>query len=113
MKTLNKLSGHNFSRYFKLLFVVWDLVLLNISILLSGVAGLGGIDKLFLTQVQTVSLLSNLVWITLLLYNDSFRIVRVEPIESILKRTIKKIAIHSAFITIFVVFLNYIRALAR
>lgn len=107
MKTLHKLSGHNFSRYFKLLFVVWDLVLLNISILLSGVAGFGSIDKLFLTQVQTVSLLSNLVWITLLLHKDSYRIVRVEPIESILKRTTKKIAIHAAIITIFVVFLNY------
>ena len=107
MKTLHKLSGHNFSRYFKLLFVVWDLVLLNISILLSGVAGFGSIDKLFLTQVQTISLLSNLVWITLLLHKDSYRIVRVEPIESILKRTAKKIAIHAAIITIFVLFLNY------
>lgn len=107
MKTLNKFSGHNFSRYFKLLFVVWDLVLLNISILLSGVAGYGSVDKLFLTQVQTISLLSNLVWITLLLHKDSFRIVRVEPIESILKRTVKKIAIHSGIITIFVLFLNY------
>lgn len=107
MKTLHKLSRHNFSRYFKLLFVVWDLVLLNISILLSGVAGFGSIDKLFLTQVQTISLLSNLVWITLLLHKDSYRIVRVEPIESILKRTAKKIAIHGGIITIFVLFLNY------
>ena len=107
MKTLNKLSKYHFSRYFKLFFVIWDIVLLNIALILSSLIGFGSIDKLFSTQVQTISLLSNLFWIILLFYNNAFKILRVEPIESILKRTIKKILVHGAIIAIFVVFLNY------
>ncbi|MBF4518052.1 undecaprenyl-phosphate glucose phosphotransferase [Flavobacterium sp. ANB] len=107
MKTLNKLSKYNFSRYFKLFFVVWDIILLNIAIVLSSLARYHSLNELFSTQVQTISLLTNLIWIILLLYNNSFKIIRVEPIESILKRTIKKFIIHSSLITIFVVFLNY------
>jgi putative colanic acid biosynthesis UDP-glucose lipid carrier transferase len=42
-----------------------------------------------------------------LLYRDSYRIIRIEPIESIIYRTIKKILIHAAITTIFVFFLKY------
>jgi putative colanic acid biosynthesis UDP-glucose lipid carrier transferase len=107
MKILQRLSHYRFSRYFKLLFVVWDIVLLNIAIALSTLLRFGGLEKLFLKEVETVSLLSNLIWIGLLLYRDSYRIIRVEPIESIVKRTIKKVIIHAALIAIFVVFLKY------
>jgi putative colanic acid biosynthesis UDP-glucose lipid carrier transferase len=107
MKTLDKLSKYNFSRYFKLFFVIWDIVLLNIAIILSALLAYGNIQHLFVTQVQTISLLSNLIWIILLLYNNSFTVLRVEPIESILKRTVKKMVVHSAIVAIFVVFLNY------
>ena len=107
MKILDVLSRHRFSRYFKLLFVVWDVVLLNFSIVLSAWVRFGNLDKLYIKEVQTVSFLSNLIWIALLLRNDSYRIVRIEPLESILKRTIRKFIFHIAIITFFVVFLNY------
>lgn len=107
MKILKELSQFHFSRYFKLLFVIWDVVLLNVSIVLSALVRFGTLDKLFLKEVQTVSLLCNLVWIGLLLFRDSYRIVRIERIESIIYRTIKKVLIHAAVIAIFVVFLKY------
>jgi len=107
MKVLQKLSTFHFSRYFKLLFVIWDVILLNVSIVLSAYLRFGSLEKLFLKEVQTISLLANLIWIGLLLYRDSYRIIRIEPIESILRRTIKKVIIHSALIAIFVVFLKY------
>ena len=107
MKILKELSQYNFSRYFKLLFVIWDVVLLNVSIVLSALVRFGSLDKLFLKEVQTVSLLCNLVWIGLLLFRDSYRIIRIERIESIIYRTIKKVLIHAAVIAIFVVFLKY------
>ncbi|MGO4770127.1 undecaprenyl-phosphate glucose phosphotransferase [Flavobacterium sp. W22_SRS_FK3] len=107
MKILDALSRHRFSRYFKLLFVVWDVTLLNFSIVLSAWLRFGNLDKLFLKEVQTVSFLSNLIWIVLLLRNDSYRIVRVEPLESILKRTTKKFIFHIAIIAFFVLFLKY------
>jgi len=107
MKILKQLSQHHFSRYFKLLFVIWDVVLLNVAIVLSSIVRFGSIGKLFLKEVETISLLSNLIWIGLLLYRDSYRIIRIEPIESILKRTIKKVIIHASLIAVFVVFLKY------
>lgn len=107
MKILDVLSRHRFSRYFKLLFVVWDVVLLNFSIVLSAWVRFGNLDKLYIKEVQTVSFLSNLIWIALLLRNDSYRIVRIEPLESILKRTTKKFIFHIALIAFFVLFLKY------
>lgn len=107
MKILQELSQYRFSRYFKLLFVVWDVLLLNFAIVLSALIRFGSLDRLFQKEVQTISLLANLIWIGLLLYKDSFRIIRIEPIESILKRTIKKVIIHAALTAIFVFFLKY------
>lgn len=107
MKILDVLSRHHFSRYFKLLFVVWDVFLLNFAIVLSVYVRYDNFDKLFLKEVQTVSFLSNLIWIALLLRNDSYRVVRIEPLESILKRTTKKFIFHIAIIAFFVLFLKY------
>lgn len=107
MNILQELSHYRFSRYFKLLFVIWDIVLLNIAIVFSALLRFGSVDKLFLKEVETISLLANLVWIGLLLYRDSYRIIRIEPIESIIYRTIKKVFIHAAIIASFVVFLKY------
>lgn len=108
MKILQKLSHYRFSRYFKLLFVLVDVVLLNLATILSALARFGNLDKLLSKEEQVVSLLAILLWVVLLLQNDSNRSIRVEPIESILFRTIKKLLIHAALISIFVVYLKYI-----
>ena len=107
MKILQKLSHYRFSRYFKLLFVLVDVVLLNLAIILSSLARFGNLDRLLSREERTVSLLSILIWVALLLQNDSNRSIRVEPIESILVRTIRKLLIHAALISIFVVYLNF------
>ena len=107
MKILQKLAHYRLSRYSKLLFVLWDIILLNTALILSALVRFGDLDKLFLKDEKTVSLLANLIWIGLLLNKDSHRIVRIEYIESILRRTIKKILIHIAILTFFVVFYKY------
>ena len=107
MKILQKLSHYRFSRYFKLLFVGVDVVLLNLATILSALARFGSLDKLLSKEERTVSLLAILIWVALLLQNDSNRSIRVEPIESILIRTIRKLLIHAALISIFVVYLKY------
>lgn len=107
MSILEAPSNFRFSRYFKLLFVVWDVVLLNSAIFLSAWIRYGDLERLFLKEVQTISLLSNLIWITLLLGREAYRLVRIEPLEAILMRTIRKFIFHIAIITFFVVFLNY------
>ncbi|WP_233549994.1 undecaprenyl-phosphate glucose phosphotransferase [Flavobacterium sp. 120] len=86
---------------------MWDIVLLNVAIILSFLCISDGLDGLDLKEVRTISLLSNLFWIGLLLYKDSYRIVRVERIETILMRTIRMILIHGALIVGFIVLLKY------
>ncbi|CAA9198355.1 undecaprenyl-phosphate glucose phosphotransferase [Flavobacterium collinsii] len=107
MEILQKLSHYRFSRYFKLLFVCVDVVLLNLATLLSALTRFGSLDKLLSKEERTVALLAILIWVGLLFQNDSNRSVRVEPIESILVRTVKKLIIHAALISIFVVYLKY------
>ncbi|RYJ40646.1 UDP-phosphate galactose phosphotransferase [Flavobacterium anhuiense] len=108
MKILQKLSHYRISRYYKLLFVVVDIVLLNLATILSALARFGNLEKLLSKDERTISLLAVLIWVALLLQKDSNRSVRVEPIESILWRTIKKISIHAALVSIFVVYLKYV-----
>lgn len=107
MKILQKLSHYRISRYFKLLFVAVDIILLNLATILSSIARFGSLDKLLTKEEQTISLLAIFVWGVLLLQKDSDRSIRIEPIESILWRTIKKISIHAALISISVVYLKY------
>lgn len=107
MEILQRLSHYRFSRYFKLLFVGVDIVLLNLATIVSALIRFGSLDKLLTREERTVSLLAILVWIGLLLQNDSNRSIRIEPIESILVRTIKKLVIHAALISIFVLYLRY------
>jgi putative colanic acid biosynthesis UDP-glucose lipid carrier transferase len=107
MPLLKLLSTYRFSRYHKLGFLVWDVVLLNTAIILSFLLQFGSLDRLDLKEIQTISLLSNLFWIVLLLYRDSYRIVRTERIEAILYRTIRLLVIHLAVIAFFVFFLEY------
>lgn len=107
MKILQKLSHYRISRYFKLLFVGVDIILLNLATLLSALARFGNLDKLLSKEERTISLVAVIIWIALLLQNDSNRSVRVEPIESILWRTIKKLVIHASLISVFVVYLKY------
>lgn len=108
MKILHKLSHYRISRYFKLLFVIVDVILLNLATVLSSIARFGSLDKLLTKEEQAVSLLATFVWIALLLHSDSNRSIRVEPIESILWRTIKKMSIHAALISIAIVYLKYL-----
>jgi undecaprenyl-phosphate galactose phosphotransferase/putative colanic acid biosynthesis UDP-glucose lipid carrier transferase len=107
MKLLKFFATYRVSRYFKLLFVLWDLVLLNSAILLSFLGRFGNFDRMDLKEVQTIFLLTNLFWVFLLFYKDAYRIIRVERIENILIRMIKHIVIHTALIAVFVGLLKY------
>jgi undecaprenyl-phosphate galactose phosphotransferase/putative colanic acid biosynthesis UDP-glucose lipid carrier transferase len=107
MSLLKFLATYRFSRYFKLLFVFWDAVLLNVAILLSFLLRYGNWDRIDLKEVQTICLLSNLFWVFILFYKDAYRIIRIERIENILIRMIKHIFIHTALIVVFVSLLKY------
>lgn len=107
MSILKILATYNFSRYYKILFLVWDVVLLNTAILLSFWLRYGELMIVNYQGVRAVSLLSNLFWIMLLLYKDSYRIIRTERIEAILYRTIRILVLHIAIIAICIVVLRF------
>jgi putative colanic acid biosynthesis UDP-glucose lipid carrier transferase len=107
MSILKILSTYRFSRYYKIGFLVWDVVLLNAAISLSFLLRYGDFYVVFLKGDRAVSLLSNVFWIMLLLYKDSYRIVRTERIEAILYRTIRMLTIHLAIVSVFVLVLKY------
>jgi putative colanic acid biosynthesis UDP-glucose lipid carrier transferase len=107
MKLLQFFATYKLSRYVKLLFVLWDLVLLNAAILISFLSRFGDLDRLDSKQVQTVSLLSNLAWLSILFYKEAYRIIRIERVESILMRTMRHILIHIGLISVFVGLLSY------
>jgi putative colanic acid biosynthesis UDP-glucose lipid carrier transferase len=107
MSLLKELSAYRFSRYFKICFVLWDLVLLNGAVILSFLIRYQSLDRMHLKEVRTISLLSNLLWVFLLVYKDAYRIIRIERIESILIRMIKHISIHLSLIAVFVTVLKF------
>jgi undecaprenyl-phosphate galactose phosphotransferase/putative colanic acid biosynthesis UDP-glucose lipid carrier transferase len=107
MTILKILSTYRFSRYYKIAFLVWDVLILNIAIAASFIARYGEFVRLDFAGVRAVSLLSNIFWVILLLYKGSYRLVRTESIDKILFRTIKMVMVHTAIIAIFIVVLKY------
>ena len=107
MSILKTLASLRISRYFKICFVVWDLLLLNVAITFSFWLRYGSLVRIDLKEVQTISLLSNFFWVFILLNRDAYRIIRVERIEAILIRMIKHLLIHTALIAIFVTVLKF------
>lgn len=107
MSVLKILSTYRFSRYYKIAFLVWDVVLLNTAIVISFWLHYGSLARIVLKEVQTISLVSNLFWIFILLNKDAYRIVRIERIESILLRMIRHLFIHAALIAFFITVLQY------
>jgi len=107
MSLLKQLARYRFARYIKLCFLIWDIVLLNSAIVISSLIRNDDISNIDLKEVKTISLLSNLLWIILLLYKDAYRIIRIERIESILIRTIRLVLVHAALIAAFVIVLKF------
>ena len=107
MKIFKILASYRLSRYNKVGFLLWDLVLLNTALVISFLLRYGNFEMANTKSVQTVSFLMNMFWIFLLLYKDSYRIVRTERIESILIRTQRLLIVHIALIAVFIYLLNY------
>lgn len=107
MSLLKDLATYRFSRYFKLCFLLWDLVLLNVAIILSFLLRYDSFDRIDLKEVRTISLISNLLWIILLLYKDSYRIIRIERVETILMRMVRHISVHISMIALLVTVLKF------
>ncbi|TRX40121.1 undecaprenyl-phosphate glucose phosphotransferase [Flavobacterium restrictum] len=107
MPLLKFLSSIGLSRYFKIGFLLGDIIILNVAFIASFILRYGNLERLNLQEVKTIYLLSNVLWIILLLYKDSYRIVRIEPFENVILRTLRLVTIHIVIIALFVLVLKY------
>jgi putative colanic acid biosynthesis UDP-glucose lipid carrier transferase len=107
MTILKILASSSFSRYYKLSFLLIDVLIINTVIFISFWFRFGYFFKTYYTHDREISLLSNLLWIMLLLYKDSYRIIRTERIEAIITRTLKMLLIHISIVAVFITILKF------
>ena len=91
---LKFLASNSFSRYIKIIFLFWDLILLSASNTISCYIRDGSLKSLNNKDDQTTFFMILLVWLILVLSKDAYKIIRIEKIYTSLSRTIKLILIH-------------------
>jgi len=104
---LKLLSSHRFSRYIKIIFLLWDLVLLSISYVSSCYLRDNSMECLNSKDDQTTFLMTILVWIVLVFSKDAYKIIRIEKIYKTLSRTIKLVLIHLGAVALIIMILNF------
>lgn len=100
-------SLYRYSRYLKLIFLCWDVLLLNFSFVFSYYLRFGNLERFSKTEPQTIFLLSNIIWVSLSAYLGAYKFVRVEHIEKIISRTIKLISIHLIILFAFILLFKF------
>ena len=94
MKKEKPKSLYRYSRYLKLIFLCWDIILLNFSFVVSYYIRFGNLDRLDRIDSQSIFLISNLIWIFISSYLGAYKFVRVEQIEKIISRSFKLVTLH-------------------
>ena len=107
MSILKLLASHRFSRYMKIIFLFWDLILLSASNTISCYIRDGSLKSLNNKDDQTTFFMILLVWVVLVLSKDAYKIIRIEKIYTTLSRTIKLILIHLGGVALFIIILNF------
>jgi putative colanic acid biosysnthesis UDP-glucose lipid carrier transferase len=101
-------SLYRYSRYFKLIFLFWDILLLNLTYILSFYTRFGDLSQLQKEDSQELLfLLSNVLWVLLSLYLGAYKFVRIENIETIISRTFKLIAFHFMILVAIILLLKF------
>lgn len=107
MFLLQLFSSYRFSRYIKFFFLFWDVVTLNAAFVAGVYARHWGLSRLDDPESRAVLILSNFLWLGLVLYKDAYVLMRFERIEKMLGRTIRLLLIHAMAVALFVIFLKY------
>lgn len=100
-------SLYRYSRYFKLIFLCWDVLLLNLAFIISYYIRFGTLDRLYKEDSQSIFLISNIIWVLLSAYLGAYKFVRVEHIEKIISRTIKLISLHLIILFAIILLLKF------
>ena len=103
----HKMALRRYSRYIKTLFFVWDIILLNAAYLFSYLLRFGNFERFAIKESQAILLISNVIWIVLVIFYDAYKFIRVEHIEKIIARSIKFVCYHLVIIFAIIVLLKY------
>lgn len=85
-------------RYTKFLFLISDVIFLNGSYFLALFIRYERIDFPYQESYFKILMLANILWILLIGFFDVHKIVRYEPVEKSLARTIKMVSVHFALL---------------
>jgi undecaprenyl-phosphate galactose phosphotransferase/putative colanic acid biosynthesis UDP-glucose lipid carrier transferase len=96
-----------YSRYIKLIFLLWDIFLLNFTFIASYYIRFGNFDRLEKEDSQIIYIFSNIIWILLSNYLGAYKFVRVEHIEKVISRTFKLIFLHLFILFAIILLLNF------
>ena len=107
MALLKYFAGLRLSRFFKIFFVLWDVLILNVAIVFSLWWRYGNLARIDLKEVRTISLISVVSWVFILFSKEVFRMVRYEKIEKILSRMCQQLLLHATLIAFFVTALKF------
>lgn len=76
-------------KYTKLLLLFFDIVVLNLSFFAAILLRFGSFEFPYQAEYLRILALGNLIWILLIGVFDAYKVMRFEPLESSLKRTIR------------------------
>ena len=107
MSVKKSTSLYRYSRYFKLIFLCWDILLLNITFVLSYLIRFGTLERLSKPESQVVFIFSNLIWLLLSSYLGAYKFIRIEHVEKIISKTAKLISLHLIIMFSVVLLLKY------
>lgn len=98
---------YGYSRYIKLLGLLMDIILLNISYICSYFISNERFSELNSRDARTVLVFSNIIWLFLASYFHAYRFLRLDPIERILGRTFRLVFYLMALVFVIIVGLKY------
>ena len=104
---LTLLSKLRISRYFTPILFISDLVVLNSAYILSVFMKYGSIEYLWKTDNKSFVLISNMIWIALIIYHKAFKFKRVEPIFKSLNRLFKILIWHTITVICLLIIFKY------
>lgn len=81
-------------RYTKVLLLVFDVVVLNISFFLAILIRFGSFDFPYQSDYFRLLALGNIVWLLLIGVFDAYKVMRFEPVEALLRRTTRMCLTH-------------------
>ena len=101
------MPSKSFFRYLKLVFLFWDLILLNITYLYSLILRYNDLKFVWVHERISLWFFANILWIVLISHFKAFKLIRVDRIEKLLSVLAKVIFVHLGLISLLILILKY------